>query len=78
MTVHNDNSNQYYISIDDICKGRNIYLIHLDVEGYELKALNSGTNIMKMVDHIILEHYHIKDGLEHLKKFFDESKFDCQ
>ena len=38
-TVHNDNnSNQYYISIDDICKGRNMYLIHLDVEGYELKV----------------------------------------
>ncbi len=34
---------QYYVSIDDICKGMNMYLIHLDIEGYELKALNSGT-----------------------------------
>tara|TARA_B110001450_G_C17541808_1_gene448921 strand:+ start:173 stop:859 length:687 start_codon:yes stop_codon:yes gene_type:complete len=78
-TVYNDdNSNQYYVSIDEICNGKNMYLIHLDVEGYELKALNSGINIMKIVDHIILEHYHIKDGLEHFQNVFHENKFECQ
>jgi FkbM family methyltransferase len=78
-SVYNDdNSNQYYVSIDEICNGKNMYLIHLDIEGYELKALNSGINIMKIVDHIILEHYHIKDGLLHFNNFFPENKFECQ
>ena len=42
-----------------------MYLIHLDIEGYEIKALNSGKETIKTTPHIILEYEHV--GLNKIK-----------
>jgi FkbM family methyltransferase len=54
-----------FVRLDEICKDKSMYFIHLDVEGYEIKALNSGKETIKNTPHIILEYEHI--GLNKIK-----------
>ena len=54
-----------FVRLDKICKDKSMYLIHLDIEGYEIKALNSGKETIKTTPHIILEYEHV--GLNKIK-----------
>jgi FkbM family methyltransferase len=63
--IYEDNkSKQLTITLDHVCKDLNMYLIHLDLEGYEYRAIMGAKNILDNVKHFILEFYHCnKDEL---------------
>jgi FkbM family methyltransferase len=74
-TIENSDNGGCFVMLDEVCKDKSMYLIHLDVEGYEIKALNSGIETIKKTPHIILEYEHI--GLNKIKNFLSpESKYE--
>jgi FkbM family methyltransferase len=76
-TCYNNNcATDSYVSIDDICDQKNIYLMHLDVEGYEIKALQSGKNTLKSLQHLIIEYEHV--GLDNIMKYLTPDQFSCE
>ena len=68
-----DKGQQNFKTIDEICCGKNMYLIHLDVEGYELKALKGGNKTIKSTLHLIMEYEHI--GMNELLKTIPSNTF---
>lgn len=73
-TVYDDNnSKNNYITLDEVCYNKQFYLIHLDIEGYEIKAINSGINIIRTTENLILEYPHI--GLDKIKEILSPKNF---
>lgn len=73
-TVYNNEQGRNYISIDDVCNNKNVFLIHLDVEGYEIKALNSGKNTFKNTQHMIIEYEHV--GIDEIKSILSSELYN--
>lgn len=69
-TIDHSENGGNFITLDEVCEDKNMYLIHLDVEGYEIKALNGGKKIIKTTPHIILEYEHL--GLDKIKSLLSQ------
>jgi len=50
--------------------------MHLDIEGYEINAINSGKETIKTTSHLILEYEHI--GLDKIKNILSLDKFEYE
>ena len=54
--VNEDDSGEIFIdSIDNLCKGYKVSMIHIDVNGMENKCLVGAQNIVKNVKYIVIE-----------------------
>ena len=57
-------------SIDDVCRGKKVTIIKMDIEGSELDALKGGANIIRENEPILMiSAYHKKDDLLVLADF---------
>ena len=65
-----------FVSLDEVCRNKEIYLMHLDIEGYEINAINSGKETIKTTSHLILEYEHI--GLDKIKNILSLDKFEYE
>ena len=70
LNIINDNK---LVSIDELCYNKKIYLMHLDIEGYELKALMSGERTIKTTEHFIIEWEMV--CIKNLKKILHPDQF---
>lgn len=62
----------YFTTIDSICKNKSVRLMHLDLEGYEVYALEGGTQTIKTYKPIIIaeeEHSNLKQLDRTFKNF---------
>jgi len=75
-TMEISDSGNAFVSLDEVCRNKEIYLMHLDIEGYEINAINSGKETIKTTSHLILEYEHI--GLDKIKNILSLDKFEYE
>lgn len=61
-------------TLDNICKNKNISMLHIDVEGMEYKTLLGSKNIIKNVKYILIELNHITKRNKE-RDFLNENNF---